>query len=236
MLHNPSGGKRQDVWTKKWVDPKEGESRLKRKEFSTSDREGGIIEKDGYKVKEAERSHKGIIKQTQIDRKVIFSNEYEKKFNMLGESKTTTRSICSEARRMLNHRNGTKFEDLAFINTKTGKILRSTEYNVESSAKPTNKMVEMLKDTSSIIAIHNHPESTLPSAFDLQACAKRGYKYGIIICHDGKVYKYSINKNLSEQEFLSYEHRTGMYYGNEYSFSDLRDSIYSDLGALIEEV
>ena len=70
-------------------------------------------------------------------------------------------------------------------------------YDAESKAKPSKAMLKMLKDADhgTIIAIHNHPGSSVPSLADLMACVKRGYYFGLIACHNGKIYKYSIDKN-----------------------------------------
>ena len=46
-----------------------------------------------------------------------------------------------------------------------------------------------------IIAIHNHPGSNVPSTADLIVCKNRGYKFGLVVCHNGKIYKYSVDKD-----------------------------------------
>ncbi|MDO4605663.1 MAG: minor capsid protein, partial [Helcococcus sp.] len=147
-------------------------------------------------VVESEQSHKGINRDTQINKKVIESSQYDKKFNNLDENIDVIRKMREEARRMLNNRNGTVFEDLVFIDTETGKVLRSDNYEVPNTAKPTKKMWKMLKNskTNTIIGIHNHPNSTIPSAEDLIVSYKRGYKYGLIVGHNGIIYKYKANK------------------------------------------
>lgn len=98
---------------------------------------------------------------------------------------------------MLSHRSGTKFEDLAFINVVNGKYAVNKDYNVESKAKMNKPMKQLLEESESgtIIAIHNHPGSSAPSLADLMTCVKRGYNFGLVACHDGKVYKYWVDKN-----------------------------------------
>lgn len=98
---------------------------------------------------------------------------------------------------MLSHRSGTKFEDLAFINVINGKYAVNKDYNVESKAKMNKPMKQLLEESESgtIIAIHNHPGSSAPSLADLMTCVKRGYNFGLVACHDGKVYKYWVDKN-----------------------------------------
>ena len=61
-----------------------------------------------------------------------------------------------------------------------------------------NKQMKQLLEESepeTIIAIHNHPGSSVPSLADLMTCVKRGYNFGLVACHDGKVYKYWVDKN-----------------------------------------
>ena len=56
-------------------------------------------------------------------------------------------------------------------------------------------MKKMLRDAdkNTIIAIHNHPGSSPPSYSDIMACKDRKYKYGLVVCHDGMIYKYSVD-------------------------------------------
>ncbi|WP_066914229.1 hypothetical protein [Streptococcus sp. DD12] len=64
----------------------------------------------------------------------------------------------------------------------------------------------MLKnsDKGVIIGIHNHPGSSVPSYADLQASYERGYKYGLIACHDGKIFKYTVHNLVDEGLYRSF--------------------------------
>lgn len=97
---------------------------------------------------------------------------------------------------MLEHRNGTKYEDLAFIDSKTGNAEINKGFDKENTALPNKSMKKLLENAGlySVIAIHNHPGSSAPSLPDIMACIDRKYKYGLIVCHDGKIYKYSVDK------------------------------------------
>ena len=59
------------------------------------------------------------------------------------------------------------------------------------------KMIENADDYT-IIGIHNHPHSSVPSINDLYCAKNRKYKYGIVACHDGTVYKYSVRGEINE--------------------------------------
>lgn len=131
---------------------------------------------------------------TVVSRKMVDSADFRKKFSALGENKKAERALWSRATEMLQHRSGTEYEDIAYINSKTGRSLINTNYSVKHTAKPRKAMDKMLKvaDDYSIIGVHNHPNSGAPSIDDLRVAQQRKYKYGIVVCHNGTVYKYSI--------------------------------------------
>ena len=141
-----------------------------------------------------ERSNKGIIRETVMNRSVVESAEYRRKLEKLTEDDSIKRSIAQEMLSAIRHRSGSKFEDLVFVDSATGKVRRSVDFAKESTASPTKAMRKMLKDTKegTIIAIHNHPGSSVPSWSDIAVAAGRKYKYGLIACHDGKIFKYQI--------------------------------------------
>ena len=123
-------------------------------------------------------------------------------FDRLGENEKMTRSIFQQAKAMLNHRSGSNFEDLCFIDSKTGKFLTRTDYNVEKQCVPSNAMKKMVEkaEEHTIISIHNHPNSTVPSLDDINTAWKKKYKYGIVVCHNGNLYRYKINGKYDEYE------------------------------------
>ncbi len=156
--------------------------------------------KAGIEVpEESEESKKYDSSITLIDRKMIASTEYRSKFDGLGENKRVTRTVCAKSKEMLRHRSGTEYEDIAYIDSKTGKSLINKSYSVKRKAKPNRPMNKMLKaaDDYTIIGIHNHPNSGVPSFSDFQVAQQRKYKYGIATCHDGTIYKYTIVGELN---------------------------------------
>lgn len=119
----------------------------------------------------------------------------------LNESEAVIKEIKKQSVDMLNHRNGTLFEDLVFINSKTGETLVSNQMNLKQAILPTNKMKKFLKrvEPNTIIAIHNHPGSSMPSLSDIKIAMLRKYKYGLVVGHNGTVYKYAAKDNKSLQ-------------------------------------
>lgn len=147
-------------------------------------------------IEEAEESKtKYEYLDTVIDKQFINSPEYRRKIDKISDNPKVNRSIWSRAKEMLQHRTGTKYEDLIFIDSKTGKSLINKDYNKENTANPNAKMKKMLKaaEPFTIIGVHNHPGNSVPSIPDIRACIERKYKYGVVLCHNGKIYKYSVN-------------------------------------------
>jgi SPP1 gp7 family putative phage head morphogenesis protein len=134
--------------------------------------------------------------ETVVKKNVINSASYRNKFNNVSDDASINRTAYARAKEMLKHRSGTKYEDITFIDTKTGKSLINKGYDVENTAKPSKAMKRMLNksEPGTIIAIHNHPGSSVPSISDLMVCMNRGYKFGLVACHDGDIYKYVVNK------------------------------------------
>ena len=62
---------------------------------------------------------------------------------------------------------------------------------VSLSKEETNKIKSKYKDK--MIGMHNHPTNILPTGSDFY-CGRiqKGYKFGIVVTHDGRVYKYNV--------------------------------------------
>lgn len=130
----------------------------------------------------------------------INSPEYRRKISSIENDNKASREIFNCIRDMLVHRTGTEYEDLAFINSATYKSLVRTDYNVKKQCVPSKKMISMVENSAphTIIAIHNHPNSSVPSLDDIYNAYKKKYKYGIIACHNGYIYKYQILGEYNE--------------------------------------
>lgn len=153
----------------------------------------------------------GIIRERQAKWKnentivspAVFSEDYEERISSLGESRDVTKSIIDYGRRMLEHREGTNYEDLLFVSSSTNRALLRDDYSKKGRCYPSWKMREFLrKNPNDIIGVHNHPNSVTPSLDDIKASIN--YKYGLILCHNGGIFKYKLLKkhNLNELNFL----------------------------------
>ena len=143
-----------------------------------------------------ESKPKYLYKDTIINKTMISSAKYRKKFSDITDDAKISRVLWKSALDMLKHRSGTKYEDLAFIDSRTGNAEINKSFDKENTALPNKSMKKLLEnaDLYSVIAIHNHPGSSAPSLPDIMACIDRKYKYGLVVCHDGKIYKYSVDE------------------------------------------
>lgn len=175
-----------------------------------------------------EQSMKGRILETVMDRPVVESAGYRRRVDLLKEEKDIKQTIWKEMVDSIKHRSGSVFEDLIFVDSRSGHVKRSTNFEQPRTANPTKAMRKMLKNAepNTLIAIHNHPESTVPSWSDIVVAQKRKYKYGIIACHDGKIFKYQVNSQdinaIIYNSAVAKLNRAGY---NESSLEEFRDSI-----------
>lgn len=129
----------------------------------------------------------------------VRTSGYRNLYNNLDESTAIQRVACEKAREMLSHRSGTKYEDLTFIDSLTGKSLTRSDYNVENEVLPSLKMRRMVMNAEphTIIAIHNHPGSSVPSFTDMNTAFEKKYKYGLIACHNGTLMRYTVTGEIN---------------------------------------
>ena len=150
---------------------------------------------------------------------VIKTAKYRNLYNNLDESTDIQRTACERARTMLNHRNGTKYEDLTFIDSVTGKHLTRDDYDVENEVIPSRRMRSMVTNSEphTIIAVHNHPGSSVPSIADIESAYRHKYKYGVVACHNGTVMKYEVLGEYNEVivGILLDNANKNLYNGNE---------------------
>lgn len=154
-----------------------------------------------YVLRETERSKPKITNiNSVVDRKIIESSDYRRQFDILGENNKVTRSVYQQAKAILTHRSGSNFEDLSYIDSLTGKYLTRSDYAIERQCMPSEAMKKMVSESEqyTIISLHNHPNSTVPSLDDLNSSYKKKYKYGIIACHNGNIFKYRVIGNYDE--------------------------------------
>lgn len=170
-----------------------------------------------------ETSHKGLDRSTEIARSIIKSPDYGRRLSALGEIPKVQQKIIDESRKALYHRNGTSFEDLIFIHSVTGETRKNTAYDKEREVMPTKSMRRMVEKAAEymVIGIHNHPGNTAPSPQDIKAMVDKKYKYGLVVGHNGSIFKYSEVGDLNLPAYaaaLDRLNRKGYNKGNIESF------------------
>ncbi|MBR7039833.1 MAG: hypothetical protein IKI21_11400 [Oscillospiraceae bacterium] len=204
------GRQRQDVWTKRsWerVDPEEvaagaPEPTVFSREDAAAMEESllsGLTlagERDIIKEREREFGFQYGESALHADMDYIDSDEYAKIFSNITDVPEVNKALLDCARAAIDHRNGTKFEDMYFIHAVTGEILASqTEMTKESGITYNDSIKELLekakKDKIPLITLHNHPEGYPPSVDDLNKSYDNRTLFGIAAGHNGQVYKYN---------------------------------------------
>ena len=59
------------------------------------------------------------------------------------------------------------------------------------------KKMVLIAPQRSVIALHNHASSSVPSMADIKSARK--YKYGLIICHNGRIFKYTVSPEFNSR-------------------------------------
>ena len=190
---------------------------------ATKDNVGYSPEKIGGKSLTSEDSG-GIIKEQErmqsssdyaVPKNLTESREFRSKFDSMDSDKRVQRQYYQVAKEMLQHRSSTNGEDLYFYNTRTKKWYRSITGTQAGTPDYTEEIRRALQESEKgdIVSFHNHPLGMPPSAGDLNAALKNGYKKGYTIGHDGIIFEYTKPEYLIDQ-----------------SIYDTRISKYKDLG------
>lgn len=162
------------------------------------------IERYNFNIDESQ--NKMIYKETNINVKYVNSSEYRRKFDNITDNADVNRMIYKKSKEMLQHRKGTKFEDMCLIDSDNGKVLAEQVNGTIEDAVTYNKKMDAVvanANPNTIIGLHNHPSSVPPSESDINSALVRRYKTGVIACHDGRVFVYTASTNkIPELEYL----------------------------------
>lgn len=106
--------------------------------------------------------------------------------------------LTAKTKEILNHRSGTKFEDMYWIDGITGKVVASAlNEQKESGIQYTDAILKAISGKVNLIAFHNHPSSMPPSAEDFNSMLMHGYETAFVVCHDGTIYQYVSKEEIS---------------------------------------
>ena len=151
---------------------------------------------DKYVAEPRERELSGRTFGANLD--YVRSNEFVDKLKNHPKTSHISEPIARVSRQILQHRNGTPFEDYYLLNADTGRVVALSNKARKTKGVVYNEQVKKaFKEQSeqSLISIHNHPSGYPPSLSDFASLQQRNknntVKYGLTIGHDGSVYWYT---------------------------------------------
>lgn len=152
-----------------------------------------------------ENQRYGRNKETLVNKSYIESGEYKRKFDKATENIEVNKTLYDCAKTALKHKSGTVYEDMYWIDSKSGDVVLSiTDSTDERAIVYTDKIRNTIKNKKDIVTIHTHPSSMPPSIDDFNSCYKNGYQMGIVACHNGKVFLYSSEQEISKSLYNLY--------------------------------
>lgn len=139
-----------------------------------------------------------------VDRNLVNSKEYHDKYENLTEHKAVNEKMYQEAMKMLEHRDGTPYEDMVAIDARTGKTILSV-INTEVAGKlplTQKQYEEIVNYDGNIIVLHNHPNSSKPSYADILKLKEKNISAVASVGHDGSVFMVSeLDKNFDIEKY-----------------------------------
>ena len=156
------------------------------------------------KHKTDEMQRLGRNKQTLINRSLIESGKYRKKFDKISDNSALNKLIYQLAKSILYHRSGSLFEDMYWIDPDTLSIIaKETENIKEANIIYSRKTRKAINTYNNLITIHSHPHSYPPSISDFNSNFINNYGMGIICCHDGKIFLYHAKQKINHLAYQS---------------------------------
>lgn len=147
----------------------------------------------------------GRNKETTVNKTYIASGEYRRKFDAIIDDPTISRILYNKAREMLLHRSGTRFEDMYWLDGKSGEVIAQVlDEAVEEQIGYTPAVLKAIDGVENLIAIHTHPNSMPPSIADFNSSFQHGYAVSIVVGHDGTVYLYSSLQTVPDNLYYMY--------------------------------
>lgn len=187
-------------------------------------------------------SGSGRVGSNKVDLDYIDSQDFRSKFNQLTDNTKVNDQLRRYAQAMLTHRNGTDGEDLYLINASNGELIKrkfggSNQLGV-SLIK--SEVDELRKYRNNLIGIHNHPTNVWPTGSDYSAAGYRGYRYGFVVTHDGRLFKYSagdkpFSPELFDKRVVKYQ-SAPYNLGVEEAFLRVTKEIGREYGIKCEEI
>ena len=141
-----------------------------------------------------------------VDRKVANSKEFHDKYEGLTKHKAVNESLYQESMKMLEHRDGTPYEDMVMIDSRTGKVVDAILNHDESGkVRITNELYKKIEEyEGKLTLLHNHPNSSRPSYADIRKLKEPHIDAVVSVGHDGTIYMVSdLSENFDIDKFYN---------------------------------
>lgn len=150
-----------------------------------------------------ENQRYGRNKDTLVDKTYINSGEYRRIFDNATYNPRVNKALYDCAKKALLHRSGTLLEDMYWLDSETGEVVfavenSTVERTIDYSQNLGNKIKVHIAKGKSLVTIHTHPGSFPPSLADFNTNFQKGYMVSFIACHNGKLFRYTSNQEISE--------------------------------------
>lgn len=146
-----------------------------------------------------------------VQTKALDAKGYVDKFDGITGKKDVDEAIYKSAIEILEHRQGTPFEDLHLINAETGEVIHKlTTCDKKNMVVYDDETKEAIKEAHEkgikILAIHNHPGGLPPTLDDGASAFINDYMSGVAVGHNFEVYVYSAADAYYDIEDCDYIH------------------------------
>lgn len=213
-----------------------------RAEYFGLDKTADFVE---FKSKYLEASEKISLEETRwitdkgeknaftVNSALVNTKAYHDKFDGLTTHKQANEGLYQQSMKMLEHRDGTDFEDMVLLDSRTGKLI--TENTVSRKAGRTGltdeQYADYLKYKGTATIIHNHPNSSRVSFTDIKTMFLNDKVDTVVaVGHDGSVYKvYNPNRNFDIEKFeeMVYNKYVNIYQDEKLAMIKMTDDLYN---------
>ena len=164
-----------------------------------------------------EEQRYGRNKETLVNHSYIESGEYRRKFDNISDNAELNKLLYQLAKKMLTHRSGTLFEDMYWIDPDTLEVVASeTNCREEQRIIYSEATKREIRGREGLVTIHTHPSSFPPSLEDFNSSFENRNSFGVVCCHDGKIFMYSAEEEVAKETFVFYEKKYYNQFRDEY--------------------
>lgn len=155
------------------------------------------------------------------DLKYIKSEEYRRKFDKLTDNKTLNREVYKRCKAMLIHQSGGYYEDICILTADKGELVGLESSKTLNAVTYSEKLKKNIKRYGKykLVSIHNHGTNLPPTGSDVSTAYARQYKFGIVACHNGRVFYYSA-ENAKRLSSTIYDKTVAKFIDRSYNLSE----------------